>query len=146
MRSARYLVVLFLTAVFFSGCSLTDQFQQKKTELLGDPSQAVVIQYTTDLDEEVLSEIEVAYTDYGFQPAAIEITPETLVIFTNESSIRLWVRSDQSFISKRPQFDYGEGLPIGRQAGYIFRTEGEWKVTNHMNTKHDFKVVVVAEE
>ncbi len=76
----------------------------------------------------------VSYTDEGFEPKDLSITRGTMVHFANESSIDMWVASDDHPAhTDLPTFDQFKGSPPGEQYVYIFDQTGEWKYHDHLN-------------
>lgn len=83
---------------------------------------------------------DVYYTDVGFEPATITISPNTLVRFTNNASTDMWVVSDLHPTHQLlPGFDQGE---VGLLYEYVFEKSGTWTYHNEMNLKDTGTVVV----
>jgi len=75
----------------------------------------------------------ISYTDSGFEPKDITVTRGTMVHFVNESSIDMWVASDDHPAhTDLPTFDQFKGSPPGEQYVYIFDQAGEWKYHDHL--------------
>lgn len=75
----------------------------------------------------------VSYTDNGFEPRDLLITRGTMVHFVNESSIDMWVASDDHPAhTVLPTFDQFKGSPPGEQYVYIFDQAGEWNYHDHL--------------
>lgn len=75
----------------------------------------------------------ISYTDKGFEPKDLSITRGTMVHFVNESSIDMWVASDEHPAhTDLPTFDQFKGSPPGEQYVYIFNQAGEWKYHDHL--------------
>ncbi len=75
----------------------------------------------------------VSYTDEGFKPKDLTISRGTMVHFVNESSIDMWVASDDHPAhTDLPTFDQFKGSPPGEQYVYIFDQAGEWKYHDHL--------------
>ena len=56
-----------------------------------------------------------------------------MVHFVNESSIDMWVASDDHPAhTDLPTFDQFKGSPPGEQYVYIFDQAGEWKYHDHL--------------
>ncbi|MEZ4104287.1 MAG: hypothetical protein R3B60_03295 [Candidatus Paceibacterota bacterium] len=75
----------------------------------------------------------ISYTDSGFEPKNLSITRGTMVHFVNESSIDMWVASDDHPAhTDLPTFDQFKGSKPGEQYVYIFDQAGEWKYHDHL--------------
>ena len=75
----------------------------------------------------------ISYTDEGFAPKDVTISRGTMVHFVNESSIDMWVASDDHPAhTDLPTFDQFKGSPPGEQYVYIFDQAGEWKYHDHL--------------
>ena len=76
----------------------------------------------------------ISYTDSGFEPKDISISLGTMVHFVNESSIDMWVASDDHPAhTDLPTFDQFKGSGPGEQYVYIFDQAGEWKYHDHLS-------------
>ena len=76
----------------------------------------------------------ISYTDSGFDPKDVTISLGTMVHFVNESSVGMWVASDDHPAhTDLPTFDQFKGSGPGEQYVYIFDQVGEWKYHDHLN-------------
>tara|TARA_B100000508_G_scaffold4874_2_gene3870 strand:+ start:628 stop:1800 length:1173 start_codon:yes stop_codon:yes gene_type:complete len=76
----------------------------------------------------------IRYTDSGFEPKDVTISLGTMVHFVNESSVDMWVASDDHPAhTDLPTFDQFKGSGPGEQYVYIFDQVGEWKYHDHLN-------------
>jgi plastocyanin len=91
--------------------------------------------------------VQVSYTDEGFAPATTgPIQVGDAVLFTNKSSEKMWVASDDHPTHSRyPGFDQGRGVESGGTYKFTFTKAGSWGYHNHLNPSHSGTVQVIAE-
>jgi plastocyanin len=76
----------------------------------------------------------VKYTDAGFVPASIDVTPGTTVTFVNDSSGQMWVASDpHPTHTDLPGFDEHTAVSKGGTYTYTFTKVGTWGYHNHVH-------------
>jgi plastocyanin len=76
----------------------------------------------------------ISYTDSGFEPKDLSISLGTMAHFVNESSVDMWVASDDHPAhTDLPTFDQFKGSKPGEQYVYIFDQVGEWKYHDHLS-------------
>ena len=85
----------------------------------------------------------IRYTDSGFEPKDVTVSLGTMVHFVNESSIDMWVASDDHPAhTDLPTFDQFKGGKPGEQFVYVFDQVGEWKYHDHLNPTAGGTIVV----
>lgn len=85
----------------------------------------------------------ITYTDNGFEPKDVTVSLGTMVHFVNESSIDMWVASDDHPAhTDLPTFDQFKGGKPGEQFVYVFDQVGEWKYHDHLNPTAGGTIVV----
>jgi plastocyanin len=140
------MVVVAVLGVALSGCTLAntlgsvpglDQFVDtpQNTFLLGDDS-------TQEIDDTLITNAEILYTDFGFEPADLAIKPNTRVVFLNQTASKMWIKSDQPVYSLQPAFDQQDGARAGEWYSVVFLKEGEWKYMNFLNTAQTGTITV----
>jgi plastocyanin len=102
--------------------------------------QAIVV---GDDESLVTKDVEVRYTDLGFDPSEIEVEANTRIVFLNQSTDRLWVKSTQPFYSFKPKFDAGAGVKAGGWTSVIFNQAGTWQYHNYLNPQQKGTITVV---
>lgn len=112
---------------------------------------------TSGVSEQTRGEMQITYTDNGFEPASVTVALGTTVVFVNEGSGQMWVGSDihptHSLYHDTTLRDHcpdTEGVAfdqcgIGKTYSFTFEKTGEWGYHNHINALHTGTVVVVAE-
>lgn len=145
MTLKKQLLPALVISMILGGCSVPEAISQNMPflasasgQLNGD--QKIVV---GDDESDVYRDVEVKYTDLGFEPAELEITTNTRVVFLNQSVDRLWVKSDQPFYSFKPKFDGKQGITSGEWLSVIFKEPGTWEYQNYLNPKQKGTITVV---
>lgn len=88
--------------------------------------------------------IEVSYTDDGFEPDDITVAVGQKVTFVNNSSMSMWVASDDHPTHEdHPDFDNNQGVGRGETYEFTFDEAGEYGYHNHLSSGDDGTVTVV---
>lgn len=94
-------------------------------------------------DDDTESSITVVYTDDGFIPNTIEIIKGETVEFKNQSSLPMWVATnDHPAHNILPTFDQFTTSAFGESWHYTFDQPGEWIYHDHVNASMEGVVVV----
>ena len=105
------------------------------------PKTTTVIEVIGEL--ELPKEIEVSYTDNGFNPIIAIVEQGATVKFTNDSRITMWVASnphpDHSAYSN---FNSKTAVPPGAAYSFTFTKIGSWKYHNDTATSHTGTITV----
>lgn len=85
----------------------------------------------------------VTYTDDGFSPQEITVSPGDTVVFVNKSSRPMWVASSQHPTHEvLPTFDQFDTVGFNGRYRYTFQRPGEWRYHDHVNAARQGTVVV----
>jgi plastocyanin len=112
--------------------------------------------YSSSTEEMLLRQPEfsalISYTDTGFEPRTLTVSPGSAVRFVNNAMSRLWVASrGASEGGMYPQTNPGCGPSDIDSCGglqtqdvwqFTFTVPGVWRVTNALNDEHDIVIVV----
>jgi plastocyanin len=93
------------------------------------------------------SQIEVAatisYTDSGFEPANQDVVAGQTVRFVNNSSVSMWVASDDHPThTDYPEFDSKQGVGPGETYDFTFEEVGKWGYHDHLNDEFKGSITV----
>lgn len=140
----KYLAIatILVASFVFAGCSVSASVE--KIPGLANLVASDKVFTLNDDESDTTAEYEVLYTDLGFEPAEITVTPNTRVVFINQSADRVWIKSEQPFYSLKPTFDQKDGIKGGEWFSIVFKEAGTWKYQNYLNP--DQKGLVVVEE
>lgn len=149
MNVIKKVLPALVISTILGGCSVSNELskvpligsffpQSDHYFILGDDS-------TEKIGEAEVQNVEVMYSDLGFQPELIEIEPNTRVVFINQASARMWVQSVDAVFSMQPVFDQEESVPVGGWYSIIFKEPGEWEYHNYLNPDLSGKIAVVEE-
>jgi plastocyanin len=130
-------VLIFGAALVLSGCTIAQLVENipvlnqvlpttDSIFLAGDDS-------TRFIEDQEVENIEVIYTDFGFEPQNLEIEPNTRVVFLNQTADKMWIKSDQPIYNLKPIIDQKDGARAGEWYSVVFLKQGTWKYLNHLN-------------
>jgi len=86
---------------------------------------------------ELPREIEITYSDQGFNPIIAIVEQGATVKFINTSKLPLWVASDpHPSHTAYSAFDSKIAVPPGAAYSFTFTKIGSWKYHNHQNAGH----------
>lgn len=148
MNVIKKVLPALVIATILGGCSVSNELA--KVPLIGNffpqtEDYFVLNDDTTTLiGTEEVQDVEVMYSDLGFQPEELEIEPNTRVVFINQASARLWVRSVDAVFSFNPVFDQEESVPVGGWYSVIFKKPGSWQYHNYLNPDIEGTITVAA--
>jgi plastocyanin len=92
---------------------------------------------------ELPKEIEVNYTDNGFNPVIAIVEQGATVKFTNNSRITMWIASDPHPTHDMYKgFDAKTAVPPGAAYSFTFTRVGSWKYHNDTATSHTGTITV----
>lgn len=109
--------------------------------------------------ENVAPDVAVVYTDQGFSPQSITVPLGTKVVFTNQSSVNMWVASAMhpthmvysgTNLSQHcpdttnTAFDACTATAPGGTYSFTFTKEGTWKYHDHVDASKFGSVTVTA--
>ena len=87
--------------------------------------------------------VTIIYSDHGYTPRTVRVTPGTKVIFENQSSSAFWPVSDPHPVhTDLSGFDAKEPLASGKTYSYIFEKVGTWNFHDHLRPNNRGSVIV----
>ncbi len=87
--------------------------------------------------------VNVNYTQDGFLPNTVTVSPGTTVTFTNQTSDKMWVASNpHPAHTTLKEFDADRGFGSGESYAFTFTTPGTWKYHDHLRPSRGGVVVV----
>jgi plastocyanin len=130
----------FLSLVLIIGCSWVVSGCTVSLPGMVSDDQAFSV---GDDESDTLREVEVIYTDLGFEPAELEVDANSRVVFVNQSAERVWIKSEQPFYSLQPRFDQGESIKGGGWFSVVFKQPGNWEYQNYLKPEQKGVITVV---
>jgi len=108
-----------------SGSAVSEAEQKSKAELANQAAEPAI-------DESGVTII--SYTNDGFVPEDQTVAIGATVRFVNNSSVSMWVASDDHPTHKElPEFDNKQGVGPGETYEFTFEEAGKWKYHDHLN-------------
>jgi plastocyanin len=145
MTLVKKLIPALVITTILSGCSVGEA-KQTVLATVGQGEEPTVVAYIDGTEvayEDITQEIEIIYSDLGFEPDVVEVKPGSLVTFINHSSTWMWIKSQQEFFSDAEPWDQGASVKIGHEYSFVFTESGSWAYLNHLSTKHEGQIEVV---
>ena len=85
----------------------------------------------------------ISYTDSCFDPETTTINQGDTVVFTNNSSTKMWPASDNHpSHTKYPEFDAEKSIPEGETYSFTFDKSGTWGMHDHNKSSCEGTITV----